>query len=52
MVECVKLKKKLIRCDECGKPVMEVRGDHIIIKAKHDRNWHTTIIELRTLIAE
>lgn len=41
-----------IYCDCCDSPVAELRGDLLIVRAKHHGRRHTTLVSLAELVAK
>lgn len=39
-----------LRCDECNTPVAEVRGDTLVIRSRHNREEHVTILRIADLV--
>jgi hypothetical protein len=39
-----------VRCQECGKPIAEVRDGMLVIKVKHHGDWHVSVIPLSSLL--
>lgn len=40
----------VVRCDECGTILFEVRGDTLIVKARHHGEVHVTVVSLADLL--
>jgi len=41
----------LVPCEECGHPILAVRGNVVVVKVKHHGDWHTSVVPLARLLA-
>jgi hypothetical protein len=43
---------RVIRCQECGQPVAEVRGAMLVIRSRHHGREHVTLVPITQLVEQ